>query len=150
VIVTDHLEKLPAYQSAAKEWLRDCRLRLRETVVDGLERMPDALLGLYRGDNLGKMVVRLDRTYTFGVGPQKSTVGPTSRSVTGRATMARMQGNGNPASASIVITLDLEAEPIHGFVDDGSAASIEFTGWLDLMSVITKLRVRTTDDREPR
>jgi NADPH-dependent curcumin reductase CurA len=60
MLVTDHLEKLPAYQSAVQEWLRDGRLRFHETVVDGLERMPDALLGLYRGDNLGKMVVRLD------------------------------------------------------------------------------------------
>jgi NADPH-dependent curcumin reductase CurA len=58
--IIDHLEKLPAYQAAAQEWLRDGRLRFRETVVDGLERMPDALLGLYRGDNLGKMVVRLE------------------------------------------------------------------------------------------
>jgi hypothetical protein len=62
--------------------------------------------------------------------------------------MARMRENGDPASARIVIMIDLEAEPIHGFVDDGSAASIEFTGWLELMSAITKFRVRATDDRE--
>jgi hypothetical protein len=60
--------------------------------------------------------------------------------------MARVRQNGNRTSASIVITLDLEAEPIHGFVDDGGVASIEFTGWLELMSAIAKLRVRTTDD----
>ena len=62
--------------------------------------------------------------------------------------MARMQRNGSRPSTSIVITLDLDAEAIHGFVDDGGSASIEFTGWLELMSAITKLRVRTTDDRE--
>jgi NADPH-dependent curcumin reductase CurA len=60
MLVTDHLDKLPAYRAAAQNWLRDGRLRFHETVVDGLERMPDALLGLYRGDNVGKMVVRLD------------------------------------------------------------------------------------------
>jgi NADPH-dependent curcumin reductase CurA len=60
VLVTDHVDKMPAYREAAKAWLRHGRLRFRETVVDGLERMPDALLGLYRGDNIGKMVVRLD------------------------------------------------------------------------------------------
>jgi hypothetical protein len=64
--------------------------------------------------------------------------------------MAHMQRNGDPASASVVITVDLEAEPIHGFVDDGNAASIEFTGWLELMSAIAKVRVRATDDREAR
>jgi hypothetical protein len=62
--------------------------------------------------------------------------------------MARVQRSGNPASASISITLDLETEPIHGFVDDGSDPSIEFTGWLELMSEIAKLRARTTGDRE--
>jgi NADPH-dependent curcumin reductase CurA len=60
ILVTDHVEKLPAYRAAAQAWVRDGRLRFRETVVDGLERMPEALLGLYRGDNLGKMVVRVD------------------------------------------------------------------------------------------
>jgi hypothetical protein len=62
--------------------------------------------------------------------------------------MARMQRKGNPASASIVVTLDPEVEPIHGIVDDGSGASSEFSGWLELMSAIAKLRDRTTDDRE--
>jgi hypothetical protein len=54
----------------------------------------------------------------------------------------------SPAAARIVITLDLEAEPIHGFVDDGGFPLIEFTGWLELMSAITKLRAQATDDRE--
>jgi hypothetical protein len=60
--------------------------------------------------------------------------------------MGRVQQNGNRASASIVITLDLEAEPIHGFVDGASVATIEFTGWLELMAAIARLRVRTSDD----
>jgi NADPH-dependent curcumin reductase CurA len=60
ILVTDHIHKLPAYRATAQAWLRDGRLRFRETVVDGIEQMPDALLGLYRGDNVGKMVVRVD------------------------------------------------------------------------------------------
>jgi len=35
------------------------RLQGRETIVDGLENATGAFLGLLRGDNLGKMVVRL-------------------------------------------------------------------------------------------
>ena len=42
------------------EWLRDGRIRSRETVVAGLDAMPDAFTGLYRGENTGKTVVRLD------------------------------------------------------------------------------------------
>jgi hypothetical protein len=58
--------------------------------------------------------------------------------------------NTEPASASIVITLDLGPEPIHGVIEDGRGATTEFTGWLELMSVIANLRVPTTDDREAR
>jgi NADPH-dependent curcumin reductase CurA len=30
-----------------------------ETVVDGLDRAPDAFIGLFHGGNTGKMIVRL-------------------------------------------------------------------------------------------
>ena len=40
-------------------WLREGRLRYREDVVDGLERAPEAFLGLLQGRNLGKQLVRL-------------------------------------------------------------------------------------------
>jgi NADPH-dependent curcumin reductase CurA len=32
----------------------------QETILDGIEHMPDAFLGLFRGDNIGKMIIRLD------------------------------------------------------------------------------------------
>ncbi|MFE0592518.1 NADP-dependent oxidoreductase [Micromonospora echinospora] len=40
-------------------WLREGRLHHDETVVDGIENAPAAFLGLLRGENLGKMLVRL-------------------------------------------------------------------------------------------
>ncbi|SIQ39842.1 NADP-dependent oxidoreductase [Micromonospora avicenniae] len=40
-------------------WLREGRVSYDETVVDGVENAPSAFLGLLRGDNLGKMLVRL-------------------------------------------------------------------------------------------
>jgi NADPH-dependent curcumin reductase CurA len=59
-LVETHLHPPADGDAAAQEWLRDGWLHFRETFVDGLERMPDALLGLYRGDNLGKRVVRVE------------------------------------------------------------------------------------------
>jgi NADPH-dependent curcumin reductase CurA len=35
------------------------KLASRETIVDGLEKTPDAFLGLFEGANIGKMLVRL-------------------------------------------------------------------------------------------
>jgi NADPH-dependent curcumin reductase CurA len=58
-IVSDHVARLPAFLDEVGGWLRDGRVRLTETVVDGIERAPEAFIGMLRGENLGKMVVRL-------------------------------------------------------------------------------------------
>ena len=58
-IITDHLHRMPAYVAEMGTWLREGRVHCDETVVDGLEHAPDALIGLLRGENLGKMVVKL-------------------------------------------------------------------------------------------
>lgn len=43
-------------------WIREGKLRYREDIVDGLERAPRAFLGLFRGDNFGKLLVRVADT----------------------------------------------------------------------------------------
>ncbi len=58
-IVTDHAGMQNAFRAEVSAALRDGRLHYRETFVDGIENMPDAFLGLLRGENTGKMVVRL-------------------------------------------------------------------------------------------
>ena len=40
-------------------WLGNGDIAVRETVTDGLDGAVDAFLGLFEGDNLGKMLVRL-------------------------------------------------------------------------------------------
>lgn len=40
-------------------WLRSGAVRYREDVIEGLERAPEAFLGLFRGQNFGKLIVRL-------------------------------------------------------------------------------------------
>jgi len=41
-------------------WIREGKLHYREDVLDGLDTAPDAIAGLYRGENLGKRVIRVD------------------------------------------------------------------------------------------
>ena len=41
-------------------WVRDGRLRYREDILEGIESCPDAIAGLYRGENLGKRLIRVD------------------------------------------------------------------------------------------
>jgi hypothetical protein len=40
-------------------WIREGKVRYHETVLDGIERAPDAFIGLFTGSNDGKMLVRL-------------------------------------------------------------------------------------------
>jgi NADPH-dependent curcumin reductase CurA len=58
-LVSDHNHLLPQFQQEVGAMLADGRVKTAETVVDGLENAPDAFIGLLRGANTGKMVVRL-------------------------------------------------------------------------------------------
>ncbi|GAA3395766.1 NADP-dependent oxidoreductase [Cryptosporangium minutisporangium] len=59
MLVTSYLHTFPEWIGLAAGWLRDGTLRTEETVVDGLDQAPAAFLGVLRGANTGKMLVRL-------------------------------------------------------------------------------------------
>ncbi|MDX3095767.1 NADP-dependent oxidoreductase [Streptomyces sp. ME01-24h] len=58
-LVGDHRDLQPRFVQEVGGWIREGRLRHRETVVDGIENNLEAFLGVLRGDNTGKMLVRL-------------------------------------------------------------------------------------------
>jgi NADPH-dependent curcumin reductase CurA len=58
-LVSDHSHLLPEFVREVGGWVSDGKVVIRETFVDGLENAPEAFLGLLRGDNTGKMVVRI-------------------------------------------------------------------------------------------
>lgn len=58
-VIFDHADHYPAARRDLAGWLREGRLRYLEDVLDGIEQAPDAIAGLYRGDNLGKRLIRI-------------------------------------------------------------------------------------------
>ena len=40
-------------------WLKEGRVQYREEIIEGLENAPRGLIGLLRGENFGKLVVRV-------------------------------------------------------------------------------------------
>ncbi len=58
-LVGDHAPRMEALLSEVGDAVADGRLSADETIVDGIENMPGAFIGMLRGDNVGKMVVRV-------------------------------------------------------------------------------------------
>ncbi|MGH9067943.1 MAG: NADP-dependent oxidoreductase [Acidimicrobiales bacterium] len=58
-LVGDHAERRPAFVADMTRWVAEGRVSYDQTVVDGLEQAPSALIGLFGGANTGKMLVRV-------------------------------------------------------------------------------------------
>lgn len=58
-IVSDFFAKQPEFLREATGWLKEGRITYCEDIVEGLENAPGALIGLLKGENFGKVVVRV-------------------------------------------------------------------------------------------
>jgi len=58
-IVSDHADRYPAFVEEVAPLVAAGSVRYRETVVDGIERAPEAFIGMLEGANVGKMLVRV-------------------------------------------------------------------------------------------
>lgn len=58
-IVSDWLSEFPSGTQRLVGWVSEGKLKVKETIVEGFENLPKAFLGLFTGDNQGKMVVKV-------------------------------------------------------------------------------------------
>ena len=58
-IVSSHFDMMPAFVSEMAGWISSGKVTWRETVEEGIENAPTAFLKLFKGENLGKMLVKL-------------------------------------------------------------------------------------------
>lgn len=58
-LIWDYEHRYEEAVTRLADWVRDGRLRYREEILDGLEQAPGSIASLYRGDNLGKRLIRL-------------------------------------------------------------------------------------------
>lgn len=58
-IVFNHWDHYPEYLAELNDYVAQQQIVAQETVLDGLDSMPEAFIGLFTGRNLGKMLVRL-------------------------------------------------------------------------------------------
>jgi hypothetical protein len=60
-IVTDHIGMMPDFIRDMATWAKAGKMKWQETIVDGIDKAPEAFIGLFKGENIGKMLVRLAR-----------------------------------------------------------------------------------------
>lgn len=60
ILVFDYADRYAEGLARLAAWVREGRIRYREDILVGIEQAPDAIAGLYRGDNLGKRLIRVD------------------------------------------------------------------------------------------
>ncbi len=58
-IVTNYAHMRPQFIADMSGWIAEGRIKWEETIVDGLEKAPEAFIGLFSGSNMGKMLVRV-------------------------------------------------------------------------------------------
>lgn len=63
-IVSDQWQRWGEYRAMAAPLVKSGALKYREDIVDGLDRAPEAFIGLLQGRNFGKLLIRLSADLT--------------------------------------------------------------------------------------
>ncbi|MCY8104745.1 NADP-dependent oxidoreductase [Bacillus mojavensis] len=58
-IVSDYANRFSEGAKQLAEWLKDGKLHYEETITEGFENIPDAFLGLFKGENKGKQLIKV-------------------------------------------------------------------------------------------
>ncbi|MBV9991633.1 MAG: NADP-dependent oxidoreductase [Alphaproteobacteria bacterium] len=58
-IVSNHYDMAPDFMRDMAAWIKAGKMTWKETIYDGIERAPEAFIGLFKGENFGKMLVRV-------------------------------------------------------------------------------------------
>ena len=58
-IVSDYRARTAEFYADMKDWIAAGQIKSQETIVEGIENAPNAFIGLFTGENMGKMLVKL-------------------------------------------------------------------------------------------
>ena len=59
-IWSDHFDILNEFNANMSKWISEDRIKLKESIFEGLENASKAFVSLFRGDTIGRTLVRLD------------------------------------------------------------------------------------------
>ncbi|MEM7664131.1 MAG: NADP-dependent oxidoreductase [Paracoccaceae bacterium] len=57
-IITDHYDRFPAFLDEVSGYIRDGRVKYRESITEGIENAPQAFIDMLKGGNFGKTLIK--------------------------------------------------------------------------------------------
>ena len=57
-IISNYQQQFPEGIQYLAKYVKEGKIKFRETIVNGFNQLPHALLGLFKGENIGKMIVK--------------------------------------------------------------------------------------------
>ncbi|NDK55616.1 NADP-dependent oxidoreductase [Pontibacter fetidus] len=58
-IVSDYADRFGEAAAGLAGWLKEGKLKYEETIAEGFDQLPHAFLGLFKGENIGKLLVKV-------------------------------------------------------------------------------------------
>ena len=58
-LVGDYNDKMPQFYTDMGKWIAEGKIKWKETITEGIENAPGAFIGLFKGENFGKMIVKV-------------------------------------------------------------------------------------------
>ena len=58
-IWSDHVDVSDEFNSKMSKWISDGKIKLKESIFEGLERAPEAFVSLFNGHHIGRALVRI-------------------------------------------------------------------------------------------
>ena len=60
MLVMDYFDRYPQAGAEMAAWMAAGKLKSREDIVEGLETFPETLLKLFKGENIGKLMLKVE------------------------------------------------------------------------------------------
>jgi leukotriene B4 12-hydroxydehydrogenase/15-oxo-prostaglandin 13-reductase len=58
-LITDYATRFGAALAEMTQWVKEGKIKYREDVIEGFENLPNAFIGLFHGENIGKRIVKI-------------------------------------------------------------------------------------------
>jgi NADPH-dependent curcumin reductase CurA len=58
-LYSDHYDILDEFQTSMSKWIKKDRIKWKETLYEGLENAPKVFIGLFKGENFGRTLVKI-------------------------------------------------------------------------------------------